>query len=160
MTKDQSFSSSLQLCHPQLSIVVTKKKKIRNKVSKQVRDGRIQNRRNVRKHFTAIWKELLRKLLLLRKKKQIYFGQCALNGEYNRSKLKKKTYLLSGAYHYSTETYSRIRNFGNNHTLKQWALKKKKKIHLPQPRWHLRWGYYVERDERNRFVLSKNDIII
>ena len=32
---------------------------------------------------------------------------------------KKKTYLLSsGAYHYSTETYSRVRNFGNNHTFK------------------------------------------
>ena len=54
------------------------------------------------------------------KEKTFYFGQFALNGEYNRSKLKKKTYLLSsGAYHYSTETYSRIRNFGNNHTLKQ-----------------------------------------
>ena len=54
-----------------------------------------------------------------------------------------KTYFLSSdTYHYSTKTYSRVRNFGNNHTFKQWASKKKKTIHLLQPGWHLRWGYY------------------
>ena len=64
------------------------------------------------------------------KEKTFYFSQYALNGEYNRSKLKKKDVfaqqLLTLNYlHYSTKTYSRVRNFGNNHTLKQGALKKK-----------------------------------
>ena len=97
VTMGQSFSSSLQVCHPQPYILVTKKislttlkrgvqceslfkrsqpilqsthptrnmvpttphtgnkkKKILNKVSKQVQDGRIQNRKNVREHLTAI----------------------------------------------------------------------------------------------------------
>ena len=64
----------------------------------------------------------------LLRKKTFYFGQCALNGEYNRSKLiKKKTYLLSSdSYHCYTKTFSRVRNFGNNHTFKQWASKKKR----------------------------------
>ena len=64
--------------------------------------------------------------------------------------------------HYSTKTYSRVRNFGNNHTLKQGALKKKRKFtyfSLGGTSGGAIIKGYVERDERYRFVVSKNDII-
>ena len=141
-----------------------KKKKILNKVSKQVKDGRIQNKKNVRKHLTAIWLERLRKLLLLRKKKKTFILVSVLIMVNIIGTNWKKRRICSAAaltYHYFTETYSRVRNFGNNHTFKQWALKKREFTYFSLDGT---WGGaiikgYVERDERNRFVVSKNDII-
>ena len=88
MTKGQSFSSSLQVCYPQPCILVTKKKDTKQGV--KTSEGRTNPKQRERQEKFDCHLIRTASQSTASKGKTFHFGPCALDGEYNRSKLKKR----------------------------------------------------------------------